>query len=115
MVEHLMTETGVSFGTSHIVIVHPAAPVASNAHEQFDINGVLQVGGEVRAIRSRAVKDEFSDYTLNIDIDCWTAIRTVVSNPQHRPVAILAWELRLLTDVPLDPPLPPVFTFAARA
>ena len=64
-------------------------------------------------MRSRSVKDDSSDYALTIDIDQWTAVRSSHPHPQPRRVAVLAWELRLLANVPLDPPLPPVFTFAA--
>jgi len=113
MVEFLMAEPALSYGTKHIVIVHPAAPVASESDARFNTNGALLIGGGARTVRSRSVKDDISDFALNIDIDHWTAVRN--SHPHVRPrrVAVLAWELRLLADVPLDPPLAPVFTFAA--
>jgi len=113
MVEFLMAETALSYGTKHIVIVHPAAPVASEADDRFNTNGALLIGGGVRTMRSRSVNDGSSDYALTIDIDQWTAVRSSHPHPQPRRVAVLAWELRLLANVPLDPPLPPVFTFAA--
>ena len=113
MVEFLMTETALSYGTKHIVIVHPAAPVASESDDRFNTNGALLVGGTVRTVRSRSVKDDSSEYALNIDIDHWTAVRSSHPHPQPRRVAVLAWELRLLANGPLDPPLAPVFTFAA--
>jgi hypothetical protein len=115
MVEHLMTETALSFGTAHMVVVHPAASAASDADEQFNTNGVLLVGGDARAIRSRSAKDDYSDHTLIIDVDSWKAIRTALPHPRRWRVAVLNWELRLLTHVPIHPPLPPVFTFAARS
>ena len=109
MFEYLMTETGLSFGTAHVVVVHPAAPAASDADERFNTNGALLVGGDARAMRSCSAKDEYSDHTLIIDVDSWKVVRTVI--PWR--VAVLAWELRLLINVPIHPPLPPVFTFAA--
>ena len=112
MDNYLMTAPGLSFGTAHIVVVHPAAPVASDTDERFDINGALLVGPDARAIRSHSAKDEFSDYTLIIDIESWRAVRTVPPKPRPWRVAVLAWELRMLIDVPLDRPLPPVFIFA---
>ena len=113
MVEFLMTETALSYGAKHIVIVHPAAPVASESDDRFNTNGALLVGGTVRTVRSRSVKDDSSEYALNIDIEHWRAVRSSHPHAQPRRVAVLAWELRLLTNIPLDPPLPPVFTFAA--
>ena len=114
MVEFLMTETALSYGTKHIVIVHPAAQVAPEDDDRFNTNGALLIGGGVRAMRSRSVKDDSSDYALTIDIDQWTAVRSSHPHPQPRRVAVLAWELRLMVNVPLYPPLSPVFTFAAR-
>jgi hypothetical protein len=96
-----------------MVVVHPAASAASDADEQFNTNGVLLVGGDARAIRSRSAKDEYSDHTLVIDVDSWKAIRTALPHPPRWRVAVLNRELRLLTHVPIHPPLPPVFTFAA--
>ena len=113
MVKFLMAEPALSYGRKHIVIVHPAAPVASKSDARFNTNGALLIGGGARTVRSRSVKDDISDFVLNIDIDHWTVVRN--SHPHVRPrrVAVLAWELRLLADVPLVPPLAPVFTFAA--
>lgn len=112
--EFLMTEIGLSYGTEHIVIVHPAAPVASKTDERFNTSGALLVGGG-RFIRSRVLTNRYRDFSLTIDIDKWQAVPTSPQNPLPSRVAVLAWELRLLTGTPIDPPLRPVFTFAAKS
>lgn len=56
MGDSMMAEACLSFGTSHIVVVHTAAPTAPEGDERFNINGVLQVGdegGQSGAIRLR--------------------------------------------------------------
>lgn len=112
MDEFFLAETGLSYGTKHIVVVHPAAPVVWETDERFYTNGALLVGGG-RVIRSRVLNNRYRDFALTIDIDKWHAVPTSPQNPLPRRVAVLAWELRLLTDMRIDPPLRPVFTFAA--
>ena len=113
MGDYMMAETCLSFGTSHIVVVHPEAPTAPDGDERFDLNGVLQVGDDGRAIRSHSAQDTFNDYTLIIDLGSWKAVQPIFPHSRPRRIAVLAWELRLITDVPLEPPLSPVFGFAA--
>lgn len=107
----MMSETALSYGTSHTIVVHPSAPAASIDDERFATNGALLVGKGSRAIRSRSTHDYFSEVTLTVDVDNWAAIQNAYT--RQRPVAVLGWELRLLPEVPLDPPLPPVFIFRA--
>jgi hypothetical protein len=40
----LMEEIGLSYGTEHVVVVHPDAPIALNTDERFNTNGAL-LGG----------------------------------------------------------------------
>ena len=107
----LMPEVGLSYGTSHSIVVHPLAATLSHGDDQFGTNGALLVGKGSWAIRSHSAHDYFSEVTLTIDVANWTAVQNAY--PRQRPVAVLAWELRLLTEFPLDPPLAPVFTFRA--
>lgn len=109
--EFMMSKTGLSYGREHIVIVHPSALAADPSDERFATDGALLVATGARALRTRILRDDFADIRLTIDIDTWQAVR---SAPPHRPpwrVAVLAWEVRLVTDVSINPPLPPVFTF----
>jgi hypothetical protein len=109
--EYMMAETCLSYGARHKIIVHPTTSVASMNAEEFVTNGALLVGGGKCAVRSRSVRDEFSDFALLVDTDSWTAVQN--THPQPQRVAVLGWELSLAPDVSLDPPLPPIFVFSA--
>jgi hypothetical protein len=111
--EFMMSEPALSYGTAHMIAVHPGAPVAAASDEQFNTDGALLVGADTRAIRTRAMRDEFSDVVLTIDLESWKAVRTAPPNRPPWRVAVLAWEIRLLTDASINPPLPSVFTFRA--
>jgi hypothetical protein len=111
--EPIISETGLSYSTAHAVVVDPAAAVASRSDERFSVDGALLVGAGARAIRTRGYGQGLSNLVLTIDTESWQAVRTAAPHPPPWRFAVLAWELRLLTDSTLDPPLPPVFTFRA--
>jgi hypothetical protein len=111
--EPIVSETGLSYGTAHAVVVDPAAAVASRSDERFSVDGALLIGAGARAIRARGYGQGLSNVVLTIDTESWQAVRTPAPHPPPWRFAILAWQLRLLTDPLLDPLLPPVFTFRA--
>jgi hypothetical protein len=106
----MVTEATLSYDAGHGIVVAPDAPVSLDT----SIDGALLVGPGTRAVRTRLFGRGHSDTVPTIDTGSWQAVRV---EPPHAPpwrVAVLAWELRLLTDPPLDPPLPSVFTFRAE-
>jgi hypothetical protein len=109
--EFMMSKTGLSYGREHIVVVHPSAPVAEPSDERFATDGALLVAPGARALRTSRVIDAFSDVVLTIDIETWKAVRSAPPHPSPWRVAVLAWEIRLVTGVSINPPLSPVFTF----
>jgi len=113
MIESMMSQIALSYGLQSCLVVHPTAPVASDRDERFNTTGALLIGGGVKAIRSRMVRDEFNELTLLINAESWTAIPQGIAQPQR--LAVLAWELRLLHDLDLNPAVPPVFTFGLKS
>jgi hypothetical protein len=109
--EFMIPKTGLSYGRDHIVVVHPSAPAAEPSDERFVTDGALLVAPGARAFRTGILTDDFTDIVLTIDIDTWKAVRRTLPDRPPWRVAVLAWEIRLVTDVSINPPLPPVFAF----
>jgi len=110
--EFLGSKTGLSYGREYDIVVHPSAPTANSSDKQFATDGALLVAAGARAIRTRNLRDDTTDTVLIIDTDTWKAVPS--ATPYRRwLVAVLAWELRLATEVSKNHPLPAVFTFRA--
>jgi len=115
MYDSLLTETALSYGSAHIIVVHPGARVAARTDTAVETNGSLLVAGDSTTIRSYTLKEGFEHISRIIDVGSWREIPGAEVQQRWPQVAILDWELRLTPEVPLDPPMPPVFTFSARA
>jgi len=111
-IDDFMTpKTGLSYGREHSVVVHPSAPAAGSSDRRFATDGALLVAAGARALRTRILRDDITDILLTVDIDTWKAVRSAPLDPSPWRVAVLAWEIRLVTDESINPPLPPVFAF----
>jgi hypothetical protein len=60
--EFMMSKTGLSYGREHIVVVHPSAPAAGPSDERFATDGALLVATGARALRTRNLSDDFTDF-----------------------------------------------------
>ena len=101
----MITEMALSYGTALGIVVDPTAPISPDVA----INGALLVGTDITAICTRHFRNGTA---LMIDTGAWQALREPILVSSWW-LAVLEWELRFLTDLPLDPPLPP-FRFRAE-
>ncbi len=106
-----LSEPALSYGSAHCVVVDPAARVVSRYDERFAVNGALVVGAGARTVRSGPMLEGWQSVTLMIDVDAWNAVPRLNEVPGR--LAVLDWQLRLLPDGRIEPPLPPAFIFAA--
>jgi hypothetical protein len=111
--DYRLSETCLSFGTEHVVIVHPTSPVVpTSSITRQDVSGLLLVGEAGQVIRSRLARDPTVGPAFFISLDGWKAIPPASAPGLRWSAAVLAWELRMLSNPLGCPPLPPVFTFS---
>jgi hypothetical protein len=111
--EYMMETVGLSYGRQHIVVVDPLAPAVNREDQRFTLDGALLVNANVRALRTRVLLNGSKGAALYIDLDTWKAVRSEPSRFQVWQFAVLAWEIRPMTDPRLSLPVQPIFTFRA--